>query len=185
MTRGTPPQYAVRGMPIRKIVNGIDVERQGQSTYWGGGRGSSAVAARTEWLGSTQTRTVSLGNSADLVVETDCPTELLGSGRAASPLALLVASLGASFVTCFVLEAAAANVRIESLIVQTDAEVNHDGPGGHRMRGDVNLRAAVEADAIPDELDRLAEAALRRSPVVALCRLRAHVHITTVAKEAR
>lgn len=175
----------------RSIVNGIDVERQLHSPHWVERQHSVAISAQTEWLGSAQTRTLCpLGSDSraatEFMVETDCSAELFGSGLAPSPLALLVASIGASFATAFVLEAAAANVRIESLVVRTDADIRVDASGERRFKdpssGRVNLRASVEADAAQAHLDRLASLALQRSPIVALCRIHAQAQVTAVTR---
>lgn len=164
-------------MSLKTIVNGIDVVRQRASTEAASQRAD--VTASTEWLGGTQTRTLvhaPPGGSAEYVIPSDYPHAALGNGLAPSPDDLLVAALGASFVTSFVLAASAADVRFESLQVLVTRTTNE--------HADVlELRCQVDADASSARLEELVAVALERSPVVALCRL--NVRAILVRVDAR
>ena len=83
----------------RTIINGIDVDRQRAAA-----RASSPertdLTTSTEWLGGTQTRTlVATAAGRGFIIDADYPDALLGSGMAPSPPEVLMAALGASFVT--------------------------------------------------------------------------------------
>ena len=99
-------------------------------------------------------------------IDADYPAALLGSGTAPSPDELFLAALSSSFVTTFVLAAAAADIRLELMRVRaTRAASDRAGTGE-----DLELHGQVDADASDALIDQLAGIALERSPVVALCR---------------
>ena len=141
-------------MSLKTIINGIDVDRQRAAHPAGVVPDRSDTIAATEWLGGTQTRTMvtiadGSGLPQEFAVDADYPQALLGSGRAPSPRDLFIASVSSSFVTSFVLAAAAANVRIESMRVRAAVRVPFDASGARAEEGlpaALELRAAVDAD---------------------------------------
>ena len=149
--------------------------------------GPSEITTSTEWLGGTQTRTVVAlarrGSRREFAIESDYPDALLGSGAAPSPDELFLAALGSSFVTSFVLAAAAADIRIELLLVRA----TRTGPAGSSGDGEVpfvefELRGDVVADAPAPRLDQLVSVALASAPVVALCSRNVHAVLRPVDK---
>ena len=131
----------------------------------------------TEWLGGTQTRTrvttaARRESSREFAIDADYPDALLGSGVAPSPNELFLAALGSSFVTCFVLAAAAADVRIEFMrVFATRAPFDGLGDSGEPPFGDLELRGEVDADVSSAHLEQLVAIAIESSPVLALCKL--------------
>ena len=155
-------------------MNGIDVGRQREAARVAPAQ--AYITASTEWLGGTQTRTMT--NAAqrtparEFAIHTDYPEPLLGSGTAPSPDELFVAALGSSFLTSFVLAAAAADTRIEFMrVVATRATVDSPDDRGERRPDDLEIRGDVDADASPDQLEQLVAIAIQRSSIVACCRL--------------
>jgi uncharacterized OsmC-like protein len=177
-----------RMTPIATLVNGINVDDQADvvGALSSGPTGPAATAvATTVWRGGTQTRsTVSIrfGNpptahreGAKFVLESDQPQTLLGSGRAASPIEMLLASIGSSFATSFVLAASKRQTRIEAIEVHAEADVDVRpmlGPPDSPTAEPISLRLSlhVEADADPDTLRELAASAAEDSLIVRLCR---------------
>ena len=143
-------------MPLKTIINGIDVDRQRAYGPDGVPSGRPEAAVCTEWMGGTQTRTlVTVGCNAEparqFAIHSDYPEMLLGSGVASSPLELLVTAVGASFVTSFVVAAAMEDVRIESMRALTETRVTADAMSGasndETELSELELRAEVDADA--------------------------------------
>ncbi len=171
-------------MSLKTIINGIDVGRQ---------RGAASslpdrvdITTSTEWLGGTQTRTVVAAaaprqSGRTFAIDADYPDALLGSGMAPSPPELLVAALGASFATSFVLVAAAADVRIESLRVYAEASIGAEEPLGGVHRGPMlpacQLGIEVHANAAAAVLEKISRQALEGCSVAALCRINVHVQM--------
>jgi hypothetical protein len=92
----------------------------------------------------------------------------------------LLTALGSSFVTSFVLAAAAADVRIESMRVRA-THADSDGMGAS---ADLELHGEVDTDAPTTHVEQLAAIALERSPVVALCKFNVRA-VVTERTEAR
>lgn len=165
-------------MSLKTIVNGIDVGRQREAA-----RASSVqpeITASTEWLGGTQTRTLTSAArrapAREFTIHTDYPDALLGSGTAPSPDELFAAALASSFLTSFVLAAAAAAIRIEFMrVVATRAARDGSDGRGERPSDDLELHGEVDADASPAHLEQLVAIALERSSIVACCRLNVRV----------
>lgn len=134
----------------------------------------AALSTSTEWLGGTQTRTrVATTSGREFTIDADYPDALLGSGLAPSPPEVLMAALGASFVTSFVLAAAAADVRIEFMRVVV-ARPASDGAGEFELHG------AVEANTSSENLERLVDVARERSLADAVGGLRLQVRLDHV-----
>jgi uncharacterized OsmC-like protein len=171
---------------LKTIINGIDVGRQRAAAAAGSLSDRADLATSTEWLGGTQTRTLVAtaarhGSGREFTIDADYPDAFLGSGIAPSPHELLFAALGSSFVTSFVLAAAAADVRIEFMRVHTArAAVVGSGASGELPLGDLELHGEVDADASPAHLEQLVAIAIERSLVVALRRLNIRVHLERV-----
>lgn len=171
-------------MALKTIVNGIDVERQRTTSALSDPAG---VTTATEWLGGTQTRTLVAtarrGPDGAFTIDADYRDALLGSGTAPSPNELFLAAIGSSFVTSFVLAAAAAEVRIEFMrVLATRAARDAGDDGGEAPPGELELHGEVDAAASPAHLEQLAGIALERSPVVALCRLNVRASLVRVDK---
>ena len=171
-------------MSLKTLVNGIDVERQRAAAALSDPAG---VTTTTEWLGGTQTRTLVAtarrGTHGAFTIDADYPDGLLGSGTAPSPNELFLAALGSSFVTSFVLAAAAAEVRIEFMrVLATRAARDAANGSGEAPSGELELHGEVDAAASPAHLEQLAGIALERSPVVALCRLNVRAIVVGVDK---
>ena len=169
-------------MPLKTIINGIDVDRQRASESGGARPVVTAPSICTDWVGGTQTCTsVSAGGGGspvrEFAIHSDYPEALLGSGTAPSPLDLLIAAVGASFVTSFVLAAAEMKVRIESMraSVSLEDQVAGSRRGIERPDGSIVLIAETDAAASAHQLHRVCQIAIERSPVVALCRLNVRV----------
>lgn len=151
-------------MTLKTIINGIDVGRQRAAAT--SVSDPPDVVTSTEWLGGTQTRTVVATAAGDepereFAIDADYPDALLGSGKAPSPNELFVASLGSSLVASFVLAAAAAGVRIESMRVHSRL--------GRRPATDLELHGEVDADVSPADLEQLVAVAIAHSHVAGLC----------------
>jgi len=162
-------------MSPKTNINGIDVVRQREASS--PSTDPAGISTSTEWLGGTQTRTLvatarGRGSRQEFAIDSDYPDALLGSGTAPSPDELLLAALSSSFVASFVLAAAAADVRIEFMRVRaTRAAAARSGDRGGISSGDLELKGEVETEASPAHLEQLAAIAVKRSPVMALCRL--------------
>jgi uncharacterized OsmC-like protein len=166
-------------MSPRTIVNGIDVGRQRAAASWSE---SAEITTSTEWLGGTQTRTLVAParreSDRGFTIDADYPESLLGSGIAPSPNELFLAALGSSFVTTFVLAAAAADIRIDYMrVLTTRAAI--DGPREQPDDG-LELHVDVDADETLARLEDLAAIALERSAVLALCRLKVRTVLEVV-----
>jgi uncharacterized OsmC-like protein len=172
---------------LKIIVNGIDVGRQGAAD--GAQLDPPQNTLCTEWLGGTQTRTLiategPAGSKRQFTIDADYPYARLGSGVAPSPDDLFLASLGSSFVTSFVLAAAAADVRIESMrVLATRAAFAGLGDRG-TLFADLELHGEVDADASPAHLEQLVAVALERSPVVALSGLKVWATLERVERSS-
>jgi uncharacterized OsmC-like protein len=163
---------------LKTIVNGIDVGRQREAAR--GARVQADITASTEWLGGTQTRTLTTDAgrtpAREFPIHTDYPAALLGSETAPSPDELFVAALGSSFLTSFVLAAAAADIRIEYMrVVASRAALDGSDDRGERRSGNLELHGDVDADASPADLEQLVGIALERSSILACCGLNVRV----------
>ena len=108
-------------MPVPPSHNGLGLVNLGRQRAADVVWSSADVTTFTEWLGGTQTRTLVRAarpvTGGAFTIDADYPAALLGSGTAPSPDELFLAALSSSFVTTFVLAAAAADVRIELMRV--------------------------------------------------------------------
>jgi organic hydroperoxide reductase OsmC/OhrA len=163
---------------LKTIVNGIDVGRQREAAL--APSVQTDITARTEWLGGTQTRTLTTAAgpapAREFPIHTDYPDVLLGSGTAPSPDELFVAALASSFLTSFVLAAAAADIRIEFVrVVAIRTVLDGSDDRGERRSGNLELQGDVDADASPAHLEQLVAFALKRSSILACCGLNVRV----------
>jgi uncharacterized OsmC-like protein len=171
---------------FKTIINGIDVGRQREGAAAPAVRDHATAA--TEWLGGTQTRTwvttaARRVPSPEFTIDADYPDALLGSDRAPSPSELFLAALGSSFVTSFVLAAAAADVRIEHMrVLATPATADGSDEDSEARPGHVELRGEVDTDASRARINQLVAIAMEHSSVRALGGL--HVS-ATVARVRR
>ena len=113
------------------------------------------------------------GSQREFAIDADYPESLLGSGLAPSPNELFLAALECSFMTSFVLAAAATDVRIEYMRIIATQRVSNGSSADDDVAlspGDLELHCEVGADTSRAHLERLLAIATKRSPVVAVCR---------------
>ncbi len=170
-------------MAATNARNGVAVEQLGElvrRVQADPTQGLAKFEARSRWEGGLGTRTeVShfwLGGERDSsrrqphAVESDQPTSLLGSDRAANPVELLFAALGSSLVTGYAAQAAARGVTLESLevTIQGDLDLRMFLGLSERVHSGVQVirvKTQVRMDASDEVLAEIKAAVERGSPV--------------------
>jgi len=152
-------------------INGIDVDALKE--YAGKVKTDAQFAqehgnkwsARVQWLDGTRTQTYAGKHS----VQSDEPPYLLGKDTAAGPTELLLAAVGSCLTVTYVANAAAQGVKINSLELQLDGEIDipsflgfKKGSSGYKS---VKIRAYVRGEAPKEKLRDLLKLAVKRSPV--------------------
>lgn len=169
-----PPQTAVP-----EHLNGIDTDtlfdemdalraepRKAQTTW----------SATTSWEGGDVSRTQisswtlggeKLAQEFDIMI--DEPVQLLGTGRYPNPQQVLFAAINACILNTFVVNAAVRGVRLESLELELEGDIDLRGflgieesvPRGYT---ELNLVVRVRGDATREQFEEIMQSACDHSP---------------------
>lgn len=152
---------------MNEAIEGVKQEPEaGRLTWrtrvtWDGGFGLDARTREIEQLGQVMERRFTLRG--------DHPPQLLGSNTGPTAVETLLAALGSCMAGTYAAQATARGVKIDSLDVNVEADIDLNGffglqpvPPGIR---DVKLEVRVEADADERQLQEILEAARALSPV--------------------
>ncbi len=128
---------------------------------WDGGFGLDVRTLGIEQMGETMPR--------HFTMRGDHPPELLGNNTGPTAIETLLAALGACMAGTFAAEATARGVELRHLDLQVDGELDLSGFFGLRpvspAVSGIRLVYAIDADAGPEMLDEILDAAKAHSPV--------------------
>jgi uncharacterized OsmC-like protein len=102
-------------------------------------------------------------------IECDSPTFMGGEGRAPGPLHYCIYGYISCFASTFATVAAGEGVRLRSLRVTGESEIDFSrvfGVADNPVVKEVRISVAVDADAPADKVQELKELALRRCPAI-------------------
>jgi len=155
-------------------INGIELDRVMATVHAvekDPGRARSTRRGVTTWRGGTFSTTI----VRDHTVKADEPPSISGGNRAASPSELVLAALGACLTITFVYHAALRGIRLHSLEVTVEGDidsgrflgVSQEGRPGYR---NVRVGVHVESPAWRKDLEDLFSYVLEASPVLDIIR---------------
>jgi uncharacterized OsmC-like protein len=152
---------------MNEAVEGVKEEPEsGRLTWrsrvrWDRGFGLDVRTREIEQLGDVVERPFTLRG--------DHPPELLGGNTGPTAIELLMGALGSCMAGTFAAQATARGVEVESLEVDVSADMDLNGFFGLQPVdagvSDVDLVFRVRADASPEVLQEIADAARAHSPV--------------------
>ena len=128
---------------------------------------SSAWQARSQWVGGLQHSVY----ARELPPTTlDEPPEVAGGDKGISPHETIMGAVGACVATGFVVQATARGVKIDSLEVAVDGQLNlpvffglADGNPGYDS---MDIKVYAKTDATPEVLQEIYDLAVSKSPVL-------------------
>lgn len=164
---------------MSNIVNGINVtnlENFARDVAADHTNAEVRFNVQTKWMGQTKSVTnvtqCSLSGrqmERDFQIVSDEPVELLGENTAPGPMELLLAALNACMSVGYVTGAAARGIKIKSLEIETDTDLDLGGflgldenlnPGVNEVRYNVKICA----DASQDQIEELHAHVMKTSP---------------------
>ena len=163
----------------KNLLNGIDVDalrEKAAAIQKDPALGRTRWNVTTRWKGGTRSDTsvtsYEIGGqriAKDFTIQVDEPLELLGTNRFANPQEVLLAALNACMTVGYTAAFALEGVRLKSLRIETSGDID--------LRGFLGLDASVkpgyealdcvvhvEADATPEEIERVHDTVGRTSP---------------------
>ncbi|MDZ7678106.1 MAG: OsmC family protein [Acidimicrobiales bacterium] len=165
-----------------RSLNGIDMERLGalfEQAHASEGPMTFELGTRHRWLGGQAsegyaTSLDALGETIDRSHHTfhnDLPAVLAGDDAGPGPTELLLGAVGACVTTALVQQATAQGIRLDRLEIDTRATLDARGVFGVEGTAvgpqGITLRFSIDADAEPEQLEALANAAIASSPTAA------------------
>lgn len=155
-------------------------------------QGMTSWHVRTSWEGGNRTTTrvdhYRIGGrtvSKDWTIRTDEPIEIGGTNTQPNPQEYLLAAVNACIMVTYVDYAAVQGIRIESLEIETDGDI--DLRGLFQLGDDVNpgydelnYRVRIKADATREQLEGLHETVRQTSPNFANMARAVSMHSTLV-----
>lgn len=129
--------------------------------------GRGTYESHTEWRGGLLTRSC----VRDVTIDSDEPMPLGGAASAPDPIELMLAALGASLTSSWLIEAELRGVVLARIAVRAVATIDLRGrlglsplirPGVSRIDYSVN----VESDAAPETLEAIRVAAEAHAPLI-------------------
>lgn len=160
-------------------INGIDVAalaEVAQTVAANPAEGRVGFRVRTAWAGQTTSETriesYTLGGRAidrNFTLRVDEPLELLGQNTAPNPQEYLMTALNACIMVGYVAGASVKGIRLESVEIETDGELDLRGflgidptvrPGYQRL----NYTVRIKGDGTAEEFREIHENVLRTSP---------------------
>jgi uncharacterized OsmC-like protein len=168
------------GAPAKKrMLNGIDTQALFDTIdaiKADPSKGSCRFFATTEWRGGTvslaQISRYRLGG-ADIpqsyTIAADEPNALLGTDTAANPQMLLYAAINSCVMNTFVVNAAAKGIRLETLEIDLEGELDLRGflgidPSINAGYTELTLVCRVKGDGTPEQYAECLEAGTKYSP---------------------
>lgn len=164
---------------MSSIVNGINVtnlENFAREVDADDRKAEVRFNVHTQWMGQTKSVTnVTQCNLAgqqmerDFKIVSDEPVELLGENTAPGPMELLLAALNACMSVGYVTSAAAKGIKIKSLEIETDTNLDLRGflgldgslnPGVN----EIHYKVKICADASQDQIEELHAHVMKTSP---------------------
>ncbi len=162
-----------------RVINGIDldaVDAMLERVRTDPQCGHAGFKVKTEWKGQARSEsTVEAFSCAgvpiarNFTIVADEPRELLGTDTGPNPQELLLSALNACMVVGYVSHAAARGIRLDSVRIETDGELDLRGffgidegvPPGYRR---INYTVRLEGDGTPAQYEEIHEAVMSASP---------------------
>lgn len=159
----------VNGLNIDDLFDLIDGVKQDAS------KGKTNWRVTTNWQGQARSRAQVAGFeiggqqvSRQFSIDIDEPRELGGSNRFANPQEHLIAALNACMVVGYVAQCALRGITIESLVIETDGEIDLRGflgldptvPSGYEK---LSYVVRIKGDGTKDEFAEVHEAVMATS----------------------
>lgn len=160
----------VNGLNIDDLFDLIDGVKQDAS------KGKTNWRVTTNWQGQARSRAQVAGFEIggqqvprQFSIDIDEPRELGGSNRFANPQEHLIAALNACMVVGYVAQCALRGITIESLVIETDGEIDLRGflgldptvPSGYEK---LSYVVRIKGDGTKDEFAEVHEAVMATSP---------------------
>lgn len=155
------------------VINGVDVERLGQTVHavqQNPSLGTSQFRAVNRWISGGHNRSTIKGfygagqedttRTKPFVLDADEPQVLLGKDQGANPVEFVLHALAACLTTSLVYHAAARGIQIESIESKLEGDLDLQGFLGlseQVRRGYKQIRAnfTIKSDATPEQLESL------------------------------
>jgi uncharacterized OsmC-like protein len=177
----------VNGVDVARLVGTIDAVKQNP------GLARCQFRAETEWIngGHTQTRIQGFYAAGQedssrvrpFVIDGDEPPVLLGENRGPNAVEAVLQALASCLAVGFVYNAAARNIRVESLVFRLEGDLDLHaflGLGDKTRPGyeSIKLTYQVRADAPREKIVELCDYVQRTSPVLDILRNPVPVTVT-------
>lgn len=187
---------------MKKILNGIDVNQLNETIEKikaDPGLARFTFRAETTWVNGAQCRTKIQGfsgagsedtsRSRPFLLASDEPTVLLGSDTGPNAVEMILTGLGSCLAVGFAYHAAAAGIRVESLDLEMEGDIDLQGFLGisDKVRPgyqDIRLSCRVKSDAPRERVMELLEHVRRTSPVMDIVRNAVPVTVKIERKES-
>ena len=158
---------------ISTVMNGVDVERLGQTIQAiqkDPGLAKSQFRATNRWVNGGHNRSTIQGfyaagqedtsRTKPFVLEADEPPVLLGKDEGANPVEFVLHALAACVTTSLVYHAAARGIALESVESQLEGDLDLRGFLGlsdqvRRGYKEIRVKFNVKSDASPEQLEEL------------------------------
>ncbi|MDD1955684.1 OsmC family protein [Pseudomonas sp. 8209] len=164
---------------MNNIVNGIDVtnlENFAREVAADDTKAEVRFNVQTKWMGQTksvtnvtQCRLAGRQIARDFQIVSDEPVELLGENTAPGPMELLLAALNACMSVGYATGAAARGIKIKSLEIETDTNLDLRGFLGldeslNPGINEINYKVKICADAPQHQIEELHAHVIKTSP---------------------
>jgi uncharacterized OsmC-like protein len=161
-------------MSMSTIRNGVDVEKLAEivnSVKADPKNAQTKFTANTKWVSGAYSKT----RIRDFVIECDEPPALLGTNRVPNPVETMLAALGSCLAVGFAYDAAASDIRLESLDISLEGDLDLRGFLGVSddiRPGYQNIKAtcSIKSDASREKIEELFKHVQRTSPVLDIIR---------------
>lgn len=158
---------------ISTVMNGVDVERLGQTIQAiqkDPGLAKSQFRATNRWVNGGHNRSSIQGfyaagqedtsRTKPFVLDADEPPALLGQDKGANPVEFVLHALAACVTTSLVYHAAARGIKLESVESQLEGDLDLRGFLGlsdqvRRGYKEIRVKFNVKSDASPEQLEEL------------------------------
>lgn len=158
---------------ISTVMNGVDVERLGQTIQAiqkDSGLAKSQFRATNRWVSGGHNRSSIQGfyaagqedtsRTKPFVLDADEPPALLGQDKGANPVEFVLHALAACVTTSLVYHAAARGIKLESVESQLEGDLDLRGFLGlseqvRRGYKEIRVKFNVKSDASPEQLEEL------------------------------
>lgn len=174
------------GVDVEKLMGTIDAVKKDPEVA------NFEFRSKTEWLNGGHCRTTfqnfygakqeDTSRTTPLIIEGDEPPVLLGENQGANAVEALLHALGSCFTTGFIYNAAARDIKVNSLSFDMKGKMdlhNFLGISDKKRPGyeNIEVKYHVDADASDEQIKELCEYVQKTSPILDMLRNPVKVNI--------